>query len=80
MQHKVKWFVVEEDKFPSYTGFVWIRRNNNHVRLAYFNKNTDFLFNRFQLPETAGDNEGLLTTEYFTDVTHWAKLEEPEFS
>lgn len=71
----MKWRKVL-DAEPVNQGFVWVRRSDGGIELAYI---IDYSGRReFQDPYTVGDREGL-SVEYFRDVTDWAYIVAPDF-
>lgn len=73
----MKKFKSVSEGLPEYTDFVWIKcEGSDKINLAYFSQFMDQP--QFQYAETVGDREGL-SVEYYANVTHWAKLESPEF-
>lgn len=66
------------DKLPDCTDFIWVRRASTDApELAYFHHQCEFPDWQFESPYTVGDREGL-STDYISDVTHWAELEPPQ--
>jgi hypothetical protein len=72
---KVEWIAVKK-RLPPYSGdFVWAYSQSCGVVLAYYTGYPGAVY--WQTADTAGDSEGL-SVEYYSDVTHWAVLEEPD--